>query len=65
MKPGTLRIGAASDCDIQLGGIYVLDYHCTLTVEEVLTLKPVGKGVRKGAGVGVFVCALPAGISYR
>ena len=34
MRPGTLTVGSGATCDIQLGGIYVLEHHCTLHCEQ-------------------------------
>ncbi len=51
LKSGGVTVGSSSDCDIQLGGIYVLDHHCTLTCEEVLALKPAEGRIRNGAGI--------------
>ena len=56
LVPGLVTIGSGPDCSIQLGGIYVLERHCTLTVEEVVALKPSVGGVRRGGGKCTPMC---------
>lgn len=65
LKSGTVRIGSSPECDIQLGGIYVLDHHCTLSCEEVLSLRPADGRVKKGAGMCTSCASLCALVCPR
>lgn len=54
IREGELTIGSASECDIQLGGVYILDVHCTLQCQFVGE----GDGGRGGQLLAHVCCGL-------
>jgi hypothetical protein len=53
LREGDVTVGSGADCDIQLGGVYMSDTHCTFQCEQVVAWKP-AKAVKKGGGSGGF-----------
>ena len=45
VKEGVMRIGSSPECDVQLGGVYILDHHCSLHCQLVGSSDPVKAGV--------------------
>jgi hypothetical protein len=52
VREGDMTVGSGPDCDIQLGGVYILDVHCTLHCQQFRGGDgPAAKGGRQSTGV--------------